>query len=264
MSSRQLCSKGASDGQSLPDRTREGKKSSDQQTMDQQSSPQPEQHTRPGSAQQQAGDSATPAISPALRAESTSLQAIGLVQTSAVQVGLLSRMGSLQVQLPITQTRSSHISPMPFPLFTEDRLSSSSNKQEMCDQEVTTLIQDKTPTRSPAHISSRPGSITTVDYSTQGDPDQPAPLPTMGLGNKPNSIDNTRNFLLPDCTGRRILDIPYLREYHSSWIMDTQHTKSSSRIWNLYWKPAHTSSIGSPASSTQSTMTITNKWLPHP
>ena len=48
MSSRQLHSKGASDGQSLPDRTRKGKKSSDQQTMDQQSSPQPEQHTRPG------------------------------------------------------------------------------------------------------------------------------------------------------------------------------------------------------------------------
>ena len=75
MSSRQLRSKGASDGQSLPDRTRKGKKSSDQQTMDQQSSPQPEHHTRPGSAQQQAGDSAAPAISPAPRAESTLLQA---------------------------------------------------------------------------------------------------------------------------------------------------------------------------------------------
>ena len=141
MSSRQLCSKGASDGQSLPDRTRKGKKSSDQQTMDQQSSPQPEQHTRPGSVQQQTGDSATPATSLAPRAESTPLQTTGLTQTPAVQVGLLSRIGSPQVQLPNTQTGSSHISPMPCPLFTEDRLSS--NKQEMCDQEVTTLIQDK-------------------------------------------------------------------------------------------------------------------------
>ena len=205
MSSRQLHSKGASDRQSLPDRTRKGKKSSDQQTMDQQSSP---QHTRPESAQQQAGNSAAPATSLAPRAESTPLQATGLTQTPAVQVGLLSRMGSPQVQLPITQTRSSHISSIPCPLFTEDRLSNSSNEQVMCDQEVTTLIQDNTPTRSPAHIPSRSGSTTAVDYSTQGDLDQPAPSPTMGLGNKPNSIDNTRNFLLQDGTGRRILDIP--------------------------------------------------------
>ena len=113
MSSRQLCSKGASDGQSLPDRTRKGKKSCDQQTMDQQSSPQPEQHTRPGSAQQQPGDSAAPATSLAPRAESTPLQATGLMQTPAVQVGLLSRMGSPQVQSPITQTRSSHTCLMP-------------------------------------------------------------------------------------------------------------------------------------------------------
>ena len=110
--------------------------------MDQQSSSHPEQHTRSGSAQQQAGDSATPATSPAPRAEFTPLQATGLTQTPAVQVGLLSRMGSLQVQLPNTQTGSFHISPMPCPLFTEDRLSSSSNEQEMCDQEVKTLIQD--------------------------------------------------------------------------------------------------------------------------
>ena len=101
MSSRQLHSKGASDRQSLPERARKTKNSSnqpDQQTMDQQSSPQPEQHTRPGSAQQQAGDSAAPATSPAPRDESTPLQATGLVQTPAVQVGLLSRMGLPQVQ----------------------------------------------------------------------------------------------------------------------------------------------------------------------
>ena len=231
MSSRQLCSKGASDGQSLPDKTRKGKKSSDQQTMDQQSSPQPEQHTRPGSAQQQAGDSATPTTSPAPRAESTPLQATGLTQTPAVQLGLLSRTGPPQAQLPITQTRSSHISPMPCPLFTEDRLSSSSNEQEMCDQEVTTLIQDKTPKRSPAHISSRPRSITTVDYSTQGDLDQPAPLPTTGLGNKPNSTDSTRNFLLPDGTGRRILDIPISKR--KPFILDNGHSAYQIQLKNL-------------------------------
>ena len=136
MSSRQLCSKGASDGQSLPERTRKTKKSTnqpDQQTMDQQSSPQPEPLSRPGSAQQPVGESAVPATSLAPRAEFTLLPTTGLPQMSAVQVGLLSRTGSPQVQLPVTQTSSSHISPMSGPLFTEDRLSTSGSDQEMCD-----------------------------------------------------------------------------------------------------------------------------------
>ena len=136
MSSRQLHSKGASDGQSLPERTRKTKKSTnqpDQQTMDQQSSLQPEQLSRPGSAQQLAEESATPATSLAPRVESTLLHTAGLLQMPAVQVGLISRTGSPQVQLPATQASTSHISPMSDPLFTEDRLSTSSSDQEMCD-----------------------------------------------------------------------------------------------------------------------------------
>ena len=114
----QLHSKGASDGQSLPERTGKTKKSTnqpDQQTMDQQSSPQPEQLSRPGSAQQLAGESAAPATSLAPRAESMLLHTTGLPQMPAVQVDLLSRTGSPQVQLPATQTSSSHISPMSGP-----------------------------------------------------------------------------------------------------------------------------------------------------
>ena len=105
MYSRQLCSKGASDGQSLPERTRKTKKSinqPDQQTMDQQFSPQTKQCSRPGSAQQLAGESAAPATSPASRVESMPLHITGLLQMPAVQVGLLSRTGSPQVQLPAT------------------------------------------------------------------------------------------------------------------------------------------------------------------
>ena len=104
MSSRQLCSKGASDGQSLPERTRKTKMSTnqpDQQTMDQQPSPQPEQLSRPGSAQQPAGESAAPAASPAPRVESMLLHTAGPPQMPAVQVDLLSRTGSPQVQLPV-------------------------------------------------------------------------------------------------------------------------------------------------------------------
>ena len=194
MSSRQLHSKGASDRQSLPERTRKTKKSTnqpDQQTMDQQSPPQPGQLSRPGLAQQLPGGSAASDTSPTPRVESMLLHIAGLLQMPAVQVGLLSRNGSPQVQLPATRTFNSHISPMSGPLFTEDRLNTSGSDQEMWDQEVTTLTQDRTPIRTPVHNApSQTGSITTVDYSTQGDPDQPAHSPMRGIGNQSNSIDN--------------------------------------------------------------------------
>ena len=144
MSSRQLHSHGESDGLSLPERTRKSKKSSGQPKMDQQTSPQP---SRPSSAQLPTGDSATPATSPAARTESTTPQATGLVQTPATHMDLFSRTGSPQIPLQNTQSPASHISPISGPLFTEDRLSTSS-EQEICDQEVTTIIHENTPTTS--------------------------------------------------------------------------------------------------------------------
>ena len=162
MSSRHLHSHRESDGLSLPERTRKSKKSSNQPDMDQQTSP---QLSKPGSAQLPTGDSATSATSPATRTESTALPATGLAQTPATHVGLLSRTGSPQVPLQNAQTPTSHISPISGPLFTEDRLSTSS-EQEICDEEVTTIIRENTPTRTTAHtIPSMPGSMSTVDYS---------------------------------------------------------------------------------------------------
>ena len=61
------------------------------------------------------------------------LHIAGLPQMPAVQVGLLSRTSSPQVQLPATQTSNSHISPMSGPLFMEDRLNTSGTDQEICD-----------------------------------------------------------------------------------------------------------------------------------
>ena len=160
------------------------------------------------------------------------LHTAGLPQAPAVQVGLLTRTSSPQVQLPVTQTSSSHISPMSGPLFTEDRLSTSGSDQEMCDREVTTLTQDRTPTRAPVHNApSQTGSIMTVDYSTQGNLDQPAHSPMRGIGNQSNSIDNTRNFLLPDGTGRRILDIPISER--KLFILDNGHSAYQIQLENL-------------------------------
>ena len=218
MSSRQLCSHRESDGLSLPERTRKSKKSSDQPDMDQQTAPQP---SKPDSAQLPTGDSAAPATSPAVRTESTMPPATGLTQTPATHMDLLSRMGSPQVPLQNTQSATSHISQMSGPLFMEDRLSTSS-EQEICDQEVTAIIHENTPTRSPAHtILLRPGSIATVDYSTQGDPDQSEHSTVIRLVCEQTSILNTHNYLLPDGMGRRILDIPIAKR--KPFVLENAH-----------------------------------------
>ena len=87
------------------------------------------------------------------------------------------RAGTPQVFLNHdTQDSGSHISQMCGPLFIEDRLSTSSGSdQDVCDQEVRNITRTDTPSGTPTLVMSlRPGSGATVEYSTQGDPDQPA------------------------------------------------------------------------------------------
>ena len=65
------------------------------------------------------------------------------------------------------------------PLFTEDRCSTSSDgDHEFCDAEVDNITRQRTPSNAATIAISpqRPVSTTTVDYSTQGDPNQPAPV----------------------------------------------------------------------------------------
>ena len=121
------------------------------------------------------------------------------------------RAGMLQVFLNhSTQDSGSHISQMSGPIFTEDRLSTSSGSdQDVCDQEVRNITRTCTPSETSILVMSpRPGSRATVDYSTQADPDQPAYSPPSGLAHEQQFIINTLNYLLPDGSGRRISDIP--------------------------------------------------------
>ena len=75
------------------------------------------------------------------------------------------------------------MSQMSGPLFTEDRISTSNGSdQEICDQEVRNIKRTHTSSETSTLVMSpRPGSGATVDYSTQGDPDQPAYLSPSGL-----------------------------------------------------------------------------------
>ena len=77
-----------------------------------------------------------------------------------------------------TQDSRSHMSQMSGPLFTEDRLSTSSSNADACDTEVLSITQRCTPSNaSTVVMSPRPGSHSTIDYSTQGDPDQQTESP---------------------------------------------------------------------------------------
>ena len=101
------------------------------------------------------------------------------------------------------------MSQMSGPLFTENRLSTSSSDADACDTEVLNITQRCTLSNaSTVMISPRPRSNSTVDYSTQGDPDKQAELPETQLTPEQQWIVSTQNYLLPDGSGRRIYAIP--------------------------------------------------------
>ena len=108
-----MCSCGESDGLSLPEKTRKGKKSSGQQKT-------PLQTNESELAQLPAGDPSTPATNPATRTESMIAQTTELAQTPAIHAGMSSRTGSPHVVLHDIHSLISKISLMPGPLFTED------------------------------------------------------------------------------------------------------------------------------------------------
>ena len=174
-------------------------------------SPLPNQPHRPASTQLTAGESATPSTGQADRSSLTPLQDTGLMQLPPVNTVPPPRAGTPQIFFNNnTQDSGSHMSQMSGSLFTEDRLSTSSvSDQEICDQEVRNITRMHTPSETSTIVMSpRPGSSATVDYSIQGDPDQPAYSPLSGLAHAQQLILSTCNYLLPDVSGRRIYDIP--------------------------------------------------------
>ena len=67
-------------------------------------------------------------------------------------------------------------------LFTEDKLSTISGETDACDTEVLNITRRCTPCNSSTIVMfPRLGSHSTVNYSTQGDPDQPVKLPEPQL-----------------------------------------------------------------------------------
>ena len=128
-----------------------------------------------------------------------------------------------RIPLPKSQDSSSYLSQMSAPLFTEDRYSSSSDDDlEVCNVEITLINRWNKPNQTFRHHSTggRPTSTpTTMDYTTQGDPNQVAP-PTY-INTAQATVQNqffcTNNFFVPDGSNRRIHEIRY-KVFHARYL----------------------------------------------
>ena len=108
------------------------------------------------------------------------------------------------IPLPKSQDSGSYLSQMSAPLFTDDRYSSSPEDDlVMCDAEITQINRQNELPQAFAHNSTteRPTSTpTTMDYTTQGDPNQVAPLTYINTAQATaqNQFLRTNNFFVPD------------------------------------------------------------------
>ena len=106
-----------------------------------------------------------------------------------------------------------------------DRYSTSTDDdQEVCDAEVNNITRMPSQATSKVMTPQRPTSTpATVDYSTQGDPDQ-VPQPVDNKYIPPNSTtarQNTNNFLISDSSDTCIHDL-HNKAFHVG-ILDTMH-----------------------------------------
>ena len=118
------------------------------------------------------------------------------------------------IPLPKSQDSGSCLSQKSAPLFTEDRYSSSSEDDlVMCNAEITQINRQNELPQAFAHnlTRGRPTSTpTTMDYTTQGDPNQIAsstPIDALVQDKTQNQFLGTNNFFIPDGSNRHIHEI---------------------------------------------------------
>ena len=137
------------------------------------------------------------------------------------------------IPLPRSQDSSSSLSPMSAPLFTEDRCSSISDDDvEVCDAEVMLINRQNRPNQTFTTHSTggRPTSTpSTMDYTTQGDPNQVTPpiYINMAQATAQNQFFRTNNFFIPDGSNRRIHKIRdkvfharYLENRNNAYVLE--------------------------------------------
>ena len=127
------------------------------------------------------------------------------------------------IPLPTSPNSGSHLSQLSAPLFTEDRCSSTSEEELEVDTEVILINRRNKPNRMFTHNSTtgRPMSTpTTMDYTTQGDPNQVAPSTPLNmfmLTTTKNQFLGTNIFFIPDGSNRCIHD-SHDKVFHAGYL----------------------------------------------
>ena len=134
-----------------------------------------------------------------------------------------------RMPLSTSPTSGSQLSQLSAPLFKEDRYSSTSEEETEADAEVTLINSRNQPNRTFAHNSTteRPMSTpTTMDYTTQGDPNQVSPStpPNMFMSTATEiEFLGTNNFFVPDGSHRHIHQI-HNKVFHAGYLENGNNT----------------------------------------
>ena len=123
--------------------------------------------------------------------------------------------------LPTSPTSDSQPSQLSAPLFKEDRYTSTSEEETEADAEVTLINSRNQLNRTFAHDSTteKPMSTpTTMDYTTQGDPNQPSTPHNIFMSTATETkFLGTDNFLVPDGSDRHIQKI-HNKVFHTGYL----------------------------------------------
>ena len=149
------------------------------------------------------------------------------------------------IPLPTSPDSGSCLSQLSAPLFTEDRCSSTSGEELEVDAEVTLINRRNKPNTTFMHNSTtgRPTStLTTMAYTTQGDPNQVAPsTPLMFMSTTTkNQFLGTNNFFIPDGSDRHIHDIcdkvfhaGYLENGNNAYLLELPGLEKMLHTWKF-------------------------------
>ena len=188
-----------------------------------------------------------PAHTPQLPAQSPQANPVRMTETPVPMLPPAQhRPLTPRIPLPTSPTSGSQLSQLCAPLFKEDRCSSTLEEEVEVDAEVTRINGRNQPNRTFTHNSTtgRPTStLTTMDYITQGDPNQVSPSTPLNMFMSTptkNKFLGTNDFFIPDGSNRRIHDIRdkvfhagYLENGNNAYLLELPRLEKMLHTWKF-------------------------------
>ena len=189
----------------------------------------------------------TPTHTPQLPAQSPQANPVRMMETPVLMLPPgQHRPLTPRMPLPTSPTSGSQPSQLSAPLFKEDRYSSTSEEETEVDAEVTLINGRNQPNGMFVHNSTteKPMSTpTTMDYTTQGDPNQVSPStpPNMFMSTATETkFLGTNNFFIPDGSDRHIHQIHnkvfhagYLENGNNAYLLELPALEKMLNMWKF-------------------------------